>query len=198
MKKKAFAVLMISALTISMVACGKKDSSKETNKEATTVETNDLNETSEDTTKETVAPTETESETEKVTETESVTETETETETEDTNEKGSDYDGTYIETSVGRGTISIETTGGVSTVEISWASSVFEVNTWTFTGTFDENGTLKYDDCKKDITIYTSETEYTSNNDYSNGEGSITIKDGVLTWDDEEENTAADTTFEEI
>ena len=196
MRKRFLTLMVISAKTISLAACGKKASDDETTKKATETTTTAV-ETVEESF-ETEAVTETEAPTEAESETETEAPTETEEDTDESDENTSEFDGTYVETMAGKGTISISTTGDTSTIEISWAGSAFEVSTWTFSGTFDENGTLTYDNCKKEVTVYESEEDYETTTDYQDGCGSITIKDGVLTWDDEEEQIAEGSEFELI
>ena len=199
MKKKYLVYTLIAAMAISVSACGKKDNNTSKTQETSVVSTENTNE---ETTTETEEPTQeatqqvSETETEPQKDTEEETESESETESEVS--ANADYDGTYVETLAGKGTISIETENGVTNIQISWPSSAFEVSEWVFSGTFDENGVLTYDNCTKTNYVYSQDESFESEVDYKDGSGSITIKDGILTWDDAEENIASESEFEAI
>ncbi len=110
-----------------------------------------------------------------------------------------DYSGKYVETVSGRGVITVEKVNknyDDYTISVEWSSSASEMNTWSFTGSFDANGTLTYKDGKKAKVTFAADESSTSETIYKDMTGSITIKDGVLTWDDKKENIAKDTKFE--
>ncbi len=105
------------------------------------------------------------------------------------------YSGTYVETVAGKGTITI--TGGPSNymVEVRWPGSAFESATWTFSGSFSDTGVLTYNNCTKVTTSYDTSGAATVTTNYTGGTGSLTKVIAGLTWQDNQENIAADSTF---
>ena len=105
------------------------------------------------------------------------------------------YTGTYVEIMAGRGIIIVNKVADVYSVVVNWSDSAFESFEWVFSGTFDENGVLEYDDCiKKDI-VYEVEEEGTVSKVYENGTGRLRLTDDGLIWEDDIEHVADDANF---
>lgn len=110
------------------------------------------------------------------------------------------YVGPYV---AGRGEIMIEADGMEDAkATVTWGSSAAEVSQWTLTGTFDpETKTIEYHDCVKKDQVYGEDGKVKSEEEvYQGGHGFMTFKDGkkgtTLTWQDDQEHIADDTTFE--
>ena len=105
------------------------------------------------------------------------------------------HTGTYVEVVAGRGIIIVNKVGDVYSVVINWSDSAFESFEWVFSGTFDDEGVLEYDDCiKKDI-VYEVEEEGTVSKVYENGTGRLRLTGEGLIWEDDIEHTADDANF---
>ncbi|MBO5994234.1 MAG: hypothetical protein J6Q41_01825 [Firmicutes bacterium] len=105
------------------------------------------------------------------------------------------YTGTYVEVVAGRGIIIINKVADVYSVVINWSDSAFESYEWVFSGDFDDEGVLEYDDCiKKDI-VYEVEEEGTVSKVYENGTGRLRLTDEGVIWEDDIEHTADDANF---
>lgn len=86
-------------------------------------------------------------------------------------------------------------------VTVKWSSSYKEHTEWVMTGTFDADKlTITYDDCVRTDYVFNEDGSVASENVvYENGKGTITFSEGEklsLTWDDAEEDIAADMVFE--
>lgn len=197
MKRKGLIITLLLSTSLMLSACSNKKDEKDTVtasfSETVTVDTNEsVTETNE------IAPTDDETLATTVKSEESESNTD---ETEDsTNEPLSAdfYDGTYMDSKDTNTIIEISTNDDITTVSISSAISVTQSCEWTFSGKFDENGTLSYSNCKKTTTNYTDETTFTKEKNYKKGKGSITIIDNILTWNDNEEGTCAEAAFEKL
>ncbi|MCR5629632.1 hypothetical protein [Eubacterium sp.] len=190
MKKRGIIIAVCLSVMMCLGACSNKKEKETTTKESstkgevqTTVEQTEIN------------TTETKNETEKST----VDETQEKTE-KSTNEPYSAdaFDGTYTDERDSNTIIEITTNDEVTTVKISMAVSVTESKEWTFSGKFDEDGTLKYTNCVKNTVNYTDETTSTATEEYRDGKGSVTIADDVLTWNDEEEGTSPEGAYKKL
>ncbi|MBQ9663225.1 MAG: hypothetical protein IJV40_08765 [Oscillospiraceae bacterium] len=65
-----------------------------------------------------------------------------------------DYSGVYQETNSGRGDLRISGSPDHYDISVDWSFNPGENTTWTFSGTFDNNGTLNFSDCVKVTTAY--------------------------------------------
>lgn len=110
---------------------------------------------------------------------------------------GKDYTGTYTETKSHRGIFDIKATANdFYSVTVTWSSSAAERAVWTFTGTFDKDGVMKYTDCTKANVTFDEKGNSISTTVYKKGSGSIKISEkDVLTWQNENEDVAVDCEF---
>ncbi|SEP94021.1 Putative cell wall binding repeat-containing protein [Lachnospiraceae bacterium NE2001] len=109
-----------------------------------------------------------------------------------------DYSGTYVDTFTGKATVTVEKyleNYDEYKIHIKWATSAYVCNDWYMTGKFDKNGTLTYKEGTKNQTDYDKAGGSTSKIVFKDLTGSITIKDGVLTWVDNKENIAKGNEF---
>ncbi len=176
---------LVAAMTCSLCACGKKDEETTAATTATTTEAV----TTEATTTE-AATTEAGGQ--------DVASDNTTASQDDNNDANADdtFSGMYVESVAQRGCIYISKAGdGTYEVEITWPDSAYKSNYWAMHGTFDANGVLTYDDCVKTVTVFDEDGNETEENgkqspyiDYENGKGTITCKNGVVSWVDEEEH----------
>ena len=110
-------------------------------------------------------------------------------------EEPASYAGTYVETVAGRGVITIEEFDGKYDVVIEWPNSASEVIYWNFSGDFDENGVLEYNDCQKLLTTYKEDGSNDTLSDYADGTGRLRMTDEGLLWEDDQENVAEGSVF---
>lgn len=190
MKKRGLIIVACLSIAMCLSACGDKKEKETTTKVSSTSEVQT-----------TVATTEnvTESTSEKGTE--AVSETGTQEDTEKgTNEplSADAYDGTYTDERDPNTIIEVTTKDEVTTVKISMAVSVTQSVEWTFSGKFDENGTLAYTDAVKNTVNYKDEKTSTTTEEYKNGKGSVTVSDDVLTWNDGEEGTSPEGAYKKL
>ena len=190
MKKRGLFIAVCLSVMMCLGACSDKKEKETTTKETTTV--SEIQTTVKQTETNNI---ETKNETEKPT----VDETQEDTE-KSTNEPYSAdaFDGTYTDERDSNTIIEVSTSDEVTTVKISMSVSVTESMEWTFSGNFDENGTLKYTNCVKNTVNYTDETTSTATEEYKDGKGSVTVADGVLTWNDEEEGTSPEGAYKKL
>lgn len=91
-------------------------------------------------------------------------------------------------------------TPGWAEATINWRTSAAEVSSWTMSGPFDPKTlTIAYDNCVKTDYVYGEDDKIQSEEVvYENGTGRITFDETVgllLTWEDDQENIAAETVF---
>ncbi len=110
-----------------------------------------------------------------------------------------DMAGVWAEKIAGRCQIEITRAAedGVFDVKIGWAGSAFERSFWEMTATEDgDRPVLTYTDCRNYTRTYTSDSDYTETQGYTGGHGSFELTDeGILIWNDAQENAAADCEF---
>lgn len=191
MKKRGLIIIACMSVMLCLSACGNKKENETTTKNAGSVNETQVQTQQPDTETESVTDTETESESEQ--DTDEVTE-------KSTNEplEADAYDGTYSDERDSNTVIEVTTKDEVTTVKISMAVSVTQSVEWIFSGKFDENGTLKYKDGIKNTVNYTDETTSTAIEEYKDGTGSVTVADGILTWDDEKEGTSPEGAYKKL
>ena len=81
-------------------------------------------------------------------------------------------------------------------VNIRWSDSAYQSYEWRFLGHY-EDGRLVSDNCQKSLVTYTSETEFTEEILYQNGEAALYFdEDGKLCWYDGKENAGVDCRFQ--
>ena len=102
-----------------------------------------------------------------------------------------------------RASMKVEATDEQDGVKISvtWSSSAAEHSEWVMTGKFDADKlTVDYKDCVRTDYVFNEDGSVQSETVvYEKGEGTVTFYDGEklsLTWDDAEEDVAADMVFE--
>ena len=192
MNKRGLIISICMIIVLCLSACGdKKEKEKETESVSKVVATQAPTES--------VKETETQTGTDK--ETESVTEESTQPDTEKSTKipvQADAYDGAYADSRDPNTTIEVITKDDVTTVKISMAVSITQTYEWTFSGKFDEEGTLKYTDGVKNTVSYTDETSSTAIEEYKNGKGSVTVIDDVFTWNDEEEGIALEGAYKKL
>lgn len=109
-----------------------------------------------------------------------------------------DLIGRWAEKQAGRGLITI-TAGSeadVYDVRIEWSSSAFEQVIWEMTATAGEGGVISYENGKKTIRTYESETKYTDAVQYENGAGRFFLNSAhELMWEDDVDHAGDDTAF---
>ena len=184
MRKRLLCTIALSILTIAAITgCGADESTTETAKttEATEDKKDEIDETSEETTTETT--------------TEALKEDFKKEDSKNEDSSGTDlsnvdFNGDYVESVAGRGVMTITMEGDSYCVEINWSSSAAEKSRWLFHGNFDANGVMTYTDCYKQNITFDEEGNDTTVEQYTGGSGSITYKDGKITWQDDQENVA--------
>lgn len=108
---------------------------------------------------------------------------------------GDIYAGSYVEETAGRGMMEItRNNDGTYSVEVNWASSASEKNSWNFTGEFNGRGVMNYTNCRKTTDAYDVNGSYTYDSyglmtpytTYTMGSGYIEFKEeGILEWHDD-------------
>ena len=106
-----------------------------------------------------------------------------------------DYSGEYVETIAGRATVTVTKKASGYDVWVRWPNSAAEVYNWNFTGTFNSNGVMNYTKCVKTIITFDENDNDSLKTSYTNGTGSLTIKNGTITWKDNKENAGEDVKF---
>ena len=106
-----------------------------------------------------------------------------------------DYSGEYVETVAGKATITVTKKTSGYDVWIIWPNSAEEVYNWKFSGTFNASGVMNYTKCTKTIITFDDKGIDSSKTSYTNGTGSLTIKNGTITWKDNKENAGEDVKF---
>ena len=183
MKNSLKAVISCTAIAITLSAC------KEVKDEIPAPITSAVSETEAETeavTEETAAET-----TPAVTETEAPSETEEASEAsqdEPARETGSDenlFTGDWHEEKAGRGNMTITDEGDNKyKVVVSWGSSAFEMSSWEFTASYEEEtGDLVYEDGDFVVITFSEEGEE-SRSDEKKVSGRIHIADGKMEWTD--------------
>lgn len=112
-----------------------------------------------------------------------------------------DLSGSWTEKIAGRCTITIEKNeADTYDISIHWANSAFSTSFWTMTAAPTGNGSeIRYEDAKKTVVTYTSETEKTEEVLYENGTGTFGLLSTYeLVWQDETENAAENCVFVKI
>ncbi len=105
--------------------------------------------------------------------------------------------GRWAEKIAGRGLITIMGgENGTYDVVIDWSSSAFEKACWEMTATAQDDGSLRYENGRHFIRTYTSETEYTDAEQYTNGTGTFTLNSAnEIMWQDDVDHAGDDTVF---
>ena len=191
MRKKLLCTIALSILTIAAITgCGADESKTETSKttEATEEKKDETQEASEETTTEAAKEETTQATSEAVTE--AAKDDAKKEDTSATDLSNVDFNGTYVESVAGRGVMTVTMEGDSYCVEINWGSSAAESSRWLFHGNFDANGVMTYTDCYKQNITFDEEGNDTTEEQYTGGSGSITYKDGKITWKDDQENVA--------
>lgn len=120
--------------------------------------------------------------------------TEADETTQATETTGTDYEGTYVESVAGKGTIKVTKDGDLYMISVEWANGAAEVDEWTFSGEIN-NDVLEYSNCLKVITTFDESGEGTPKEAYNTGTGKLSFADGYLTWVDDQEDVAKDCKF---
>ena len=106
-----------------------------------------------------------------------------------------DYSGEYVETIAGRATVTVTKKASGYDVWVRWPDSSSEVYNWNFTGTFNSNGVMNYTKCVKTIITFDENDNDSLKTSYTNGTGTLTVKNGTVTWKDNKENAGKDVKF---
>ena len=106
-----------------------------------------------------------------------------------------DYSGEYVETIAGRATVTVTKKASGYDVWVRWPNSAAEVYNWNFTGTFNSNGVMNYTKCVKTIITFDENDNDSLKTSYTNGTGTLTVKNGTVTWKDNKENAGKDVKF---
>ena len=187
--KKIIGILLISAMTISLAACGGQGSSEEpaADTQQTETQTADVPETD---TPETDAQTP---------ETEAVPATEPAGDAAPADDGQNPVMNIIGDYAADRCLMHIECQGEADAlVTISWGSSAAEVSEWTMSGTSNEETmTIEYENGVRADRVYDENGEVTSETIvYENGAGSFVIQDDYsIIWNDFEEHVANGMTF---
>ena len=94
--------------------------------------------------------------------------------------------GRYMDSVSQRASMEITGTPVLYNVSIHWGSSAFQSTDWTFSGTFDTTGVMRFSNCTKVESIYDSNGNGSHTTRYTNGSGTLTYNasTGVIAWDD--------------
>ena len=98
------------------------------------------------------------------------------------------YNGTYVESIAGKGTITISGGPDVFYVSVHWPSSYDEFSDWSFSGSFDGRGVLNYNNCVRTTTKFADAESSTTVTNYTGGTGYLQMADTGLTWVDNVDN----------
>ncbi|MEE3449869.1 MAG: hypothetical protein VZR27_04085 [Acutalibacteraceae bacterium] len=110
----------------------------------------------------------------------------------------SEYVGTYSE---GKGVLTFDVDSSLNCYfKVTWPLGDAETREWTFSANFDDVDSFYYDDCTKTITTYDENGEQTTETDYLNGSGHVTVsqnEDGnyIFIWYDNQEHIADGSVF---
>ena len=106
--------------------------------------------------------------------------------------------GTWIDRTSQRATMVVtKQYGNTYSVRISWADSAEEWNEWTFSGEYTELlETLSYSNCVMTWNFMDSTGERYEVQEYENGSGTLTYRNGYLYWYDYENNAGKNCVFE--
>ncbi|WP_026835256.1 hypothetical protein [Eubacterium xylanophilum] len=188
--RKFATAVMIASLVMCVTACGEKktDDVSVNDQTAQTVQSAEPTSAGSEKTDKTEVDETKKDEPEK---TEATAEPEKSEEGED--EAGESIEGAYVD---GEGTRKIDVkleSSGVYTFSATW--EVEEATfSWTFSGKLNGN-TVKYKNGVKTMTEKESSGHADALEEYSDGCGKVTIKDGTLSWKDEEEDCARGIVF---
>ena len=109
------------------------------------------------------------------------------------------YEGTYVETTAGRGSITIkkDDSSDLLLVTVDWANGANENISWTFSGQFNDNAELEYSNCLKTTTTYADENDTTGTTveNYNTGTGKLIFSDGTMKWQDDQDDAGKDCEF---
>ncbi len=188
MKRKIWAVMMIGAALISLVACGGNTDTQDTatgaqEQEVVNIDIGNEDQQSDQINTDDTAVTE---DTDNADEAAQMDETAPADSTvADENGQTANFEGQWYEEIAGRGVIEIESTGDDTySILVHWGSSAFESANWTMVGTYDPStGKLEYTDAKYYIITFEDEENYTEDVRYEDGTGEFWItEDGKLGW----------------
>lgn len=105
-------------------------------------------------------------------------------------DENASYEGTYIESTAGKGTITITKDGDLYMIAVEWKNGAAELDEWTFAGKFDDDAVLEYSNCLKVVTEFDENGGGDPKEAYSVGTGTLQYSDGSLVWIDDQENVA--------
>ena len=201
MRKKIVTVCAALMIAASLAACGNENTTGATegaSAEATSeAEATTAAEASEDASE--ASEEETQAEASEASEEETQAEaSEDASEAEDTTaaEDKLTYEGTYVETTAGRGSITIkkDDSSDLLLVTVDWANGANENISWTFSGQFNDNAELEYSNCLKTTTTYADENDTTGTTveNYNTGTGKLIFSDGTMKWQDDQDDAGKD------
>ena len=106
--------------------------------------------------------------------------------------------GYYYESVAHRGVMEITGNVNLYSVYVRWPGSAFESSEWTFTGTFDNSGLLRYSNCTKKTTTYDASGAGSTVVNYTNGSGTLQYSPAgeTIRWTDNVEGIASGSVFE--
>ena len=96
-----------------------------------------------------------------------------------------DYNGIYYDAVSQRAVITIVGGPTVFSATVSWANSVNETVTWSFSGSFDSRAVMYYSNCVKATITFDAVGNQSKVIDYSNGTGYIQMTGSGLLWVDD-------------
>lgn len=103
--------------------------------------------------------------------------------------------GNYYDFVSQRATAVVIEDGDEIEITVKWSSSANETTTWEMDCTKD-GSKLSYTDCEKTNITYDEQGNADENEEYSDGEGYFTLKDGKLLWDGAAEENCQTCVFE--
>ena len=106
-----------------------------------------------------------------------------------------DYSGEYVESLAERATITVTKKKSGYDIWVRWPNGADEVYNWKFSGTFNASGVMKYTKCTKTIVTLDEKGNASTKKSYTNGTGSLTIKNGTITWKDNKDDAGKGVKF---
>ncbi len=100
-----------------------------------------------------------------------------------------DYSGTYIEPTLHRAAVTVETSiNDFYEITVDYPDDNGNIDKYTFTGSFDADGKLTYTDCVKTHEDFKTDGSSSSYRVYKNGSGTLTYSDKTITWENNNED----------
>lgn len=188
MKRRLLGLLLAGMLCLSLLGCGAKEAGKVDNTEKT-ITNSAVNATNNQ-------------KNEKTQESETTVDTESEPET-IAQDMAKDYVGEWMDNYSQRCKMTITSADGVNfKIDINWGSSAWENTHWTFDGKYNasKHGLEYTGSCIEEVYAQDAgdNAAATETVTYSDGTGLLTLKDGLMYWQNDKEDTGNQCFFQKL